>query len=424
MKDSGIEWIGEIPEDWEISPLKFNISYNDEILNENTDSEFEFDYIDIGSVEYGKGITCLQPMKFKNAPSRARRIVKKDDVILSTVRTYLKAVATVKHFEKTQIASTGFIVLRAKKNKITPEFLSYAVLADSFISMVEARSVGISYPAINSSEVVKIKIPIPTLSKQQKIAAFLDRKCSQIDSVIEKTKATIEEYKALKQSVITQAVTKGIRKGRRMKNSGIEWIGEIPEEWNVQRIKTIFSLRDERNNLPLEQVNLISLYTDLGVIQHSDLEKTTGNKASNADGYKKVYENDIIVNIILCWMGAIGRSAYNGVTSPAYDIYIPSNNIECRFYHHYFRTTGFSGDCYKRGKGIMAMRWRTYSDQFRDIKVVVPPISEQKEILSYLDEKCSEIDKLITKKEQLLSELEQYKKSVIYEYVTGKKEVI
>ena len=101
MKDSGIEWIGEIPEDWEISPLKFNISYNDEVLNENTDSEFEFDYIDISSVEYGKGIICLQPMKFKNAPSRARRIVKQDDVILSTVRTYLKAVATVKHFEKT-----------------------------------------------------------------------------------------------------------------------------------------------------------------------------------------------------------------------------------------------------------------------------------------------------------------------------------
>ena len=200
-------------------------------------------------------------------------------------------------------------------------------------------------------------------------------------------------------------------------------IGEIPKEWAVQRIKTIFNLRDERNYLPLEEVNLISLYTDKGVVQHSDLEKTTGNKASNADGYKKVYENDIIVNIILCWMGAIGRSSYQGVTSPAYDIYVPSNTIECRFYHHYFRTKGFSGDCYKRGKGIMAMRWRTYSDKFRDIKVVVPPLKEQQEILNYLDEKTAAIDSLIKKKEQLISELESYKKSLIYEYVTGKKEV-
>ena len=208
-----------------------------------------------------------------------------------------------------------------------------------------------------------------------------------------------------------------------MKDSGIEWIGEIPADWDVTRIKFLFELRNERNFLPLEEVNLISLYTDKGVIQHDDLEKTTGNKASNADGYKIVCKNDIVVNIILCWMGAIGRSAYEGVTSPAYDVYIPNADVDSRFYHHYFRTTGFNGDCYKRGKGIMAMRWRTYAEQFRDIKVVHPSMEEQQEILRYLDEKCSAIDTLIAKKEQLLSELETYKKSLIYEYVTGKREV-
>ena len=209
-----------------------------------------------------------------------------------------------------------------------------------------------------------------------------------------------------------------------MKKSAIGWIDEIPEDWKVQRIKTIFRLRDERNYLPLEDVNLISLYTDLGVVQHCDLEKTTGNKASNADGYKKVYENDIIVNIILCWMGAIGRSAYTGVTSPAYDIYVPTDEAESQFYHYYFRTTGFSGDCYKRGKGIMAMRWRTYSDQFRDILVVIPPIEEQREIIKYLDEKLNSIENIIVKKEQFLTEMEDYKKALIFEYVTGKKEVV
>ena len=205
---------------------------------------------------------------------------------------------------------------------------------------------------------------------------------------------------------------------REMKDSGIEWIGEIPCDWNVQRIKTIFALRDERNNLPLEEVNLISLYTDKGVVQHSDLEKTTGNKASNADGYKMVYENDIIVNIILCWMGAIGRSSYKGVTSPAYDIYVPSNAIECRFYHHYFRTKGFSGDCYKRGKGIMAMRWRTYSDQFRDIKVLVPPLAEQKRIVSYLDTQCAHIDSVIEKTCAAIEEYKKLKQAVITQAVT------
>lgn len=423
MKDSGIEWIGEIPEGWQRNRLKNLITYNDDILTESTDSEYEFDYVDIGSVEHGKGITQFQHMRFADSPSRARRIVHQNDVIISTVRTYLKAVATINLQDTPQIVSTGFAVLRAKNDEISSLFLYYAALSNAFISMVEAKSTGISYPAINASEIVNIPLPIPPLEEQQRIAAYLDRQCALIDSVIEKTKISIEEYKTLRQAVITRAVTKGVRGERAMKDSGIEWIGKIPEEWEVTRIKNIFSLRDERNSLPLEEVNLISLYTDKGVVQHSDLEKTTGNKASNADGYKLVYENDIVVNIILCWMGAIGRSAYNGVTSPAYDIYIPSDKIECEYYHHYFRTSGFGGDCFKRGRGIMLMRWRTYSDQFRDISVLCPPIEEQREILAYLNKKCTEIDALITKKEQFLTELESYKKSLIYEYVTGKKEV-
>ena len=258
---------------------------------------------------------------------------------------------------------------------------------------------------------------------KKKIAIFLSDKCSELNNMLEKIHISIEEYKQLKQAVITQAVTKGVRGKREMRGSGIEWIEKIPNDWKEQRIKTLFRLRDERNNLPLEEVNLISLYTDLGVVQHSQLEKTSGNKASNADGYKLVYENDIVVNIILCWMGAIGRSKHNGVTSPAYDIYIPLEGVESKFYHYYFRTKGFAGDCYKRGKGIMAMRWRTYSDQFRDITVVYPPLEEQREIVCYLDNKISEIDKIIQKKEQYLTEIENYKKSLIYEYVTGKKEV-
>lgn len=423
MKDSGIEWIGEIPEGWEIIPVKYLAKYNYDTLAESCSPDFEFSYIDIGSVTYTDGITNYQNFKFKDAPSRARRIVHSGDILVSTVRTYLRAVACVNEHRLPQIASTGFLVLQADISKIHPHFLMYSVLSDNFICKVEANSVGISYPAINASQIVHFKLPIPQLSEQFLLVTYLDRQCSEIDALLSKTLSSIEEYKKLKQAVITQAVTKGVRGEREMKDSGVEWIGEIPAEWSVQRIKTIFSIRNERNYLPLEQVNLISLYTDKGVVQHCDIEKTTGNKASNADGYKKVYPNDMIVNIILYWMGAIGRSNYAGVTSPAYDVYVPSSKIECKFYHYYFRTLGFSGDCYKNGRGIMAMRWRTYSDQFRSIKVVVPPLEEQKEIVGYLDAKCAEIDGLIAKKEQLIKELESYKKSLIYEVVTGKREV-
>lgn len=164
-----------------------------------------------------------------------------------------------------------------------------------------------------------------------------------------------------------------------------DWIDTVPASWKMQRIKTLFRLRDERNYRPLNEVNLISLYASLGVRQHKDIEHTTGNKARNADGYKIVCPDDIVVNILLCWMGAIGRSEYYGVTSPAYDIYRPIVKMSTKYYEYLFRSPAFSQQCYRYGKGIMAMRWRTYSPQFSNIVVPVPTVEEQDSIVSYLD---------------------------------------
>lgn len=197
------------------------------------------------------------------------------------------------------------------------------------------------------------------------------------------------------------------------------WFGTIPATWETHRIKRLFALRDKRNFLPLEQVNLISLYSNVGVRQHCDIEHTTGNRARNADGYKVVHKDDIIVNILLCWMGAIGRSNYDGVTSPAYDVYMPRTNINSQYYHYLFRTKAFSGECYKVGKGIMAMRWRTYSPQFMNINVPVPPRAEQDQIVRFLDWKVSEINKLIGIRRKEIQELEEFKRSRIADIIMG-----
>lgn len=203
------------------------------------------------------------------------------------------------------------------------------------------------------------------------------------------------------------------------KDSGVEWIGEIPLGWEIQKIKYLFTLRNERNYLPMEEVRLLSLYTELGVLPHDELEKTTGNKAVTVEEYKKVYKDDIVVNIILCWMGAIGVSNYDGVTSPAYDIYQPTSSlIDSRYYHHLFRTPMFSGACYKVGRGIMAMRWRTYSDEFKSLKVPLPPLCEQKKILDYLDHKTSALDTLIADKQKLIDLLKEKRQVIISEAVT------
>lgn len=173
----------------------------------------------------------------------------------------------------------------------------------------------------------------------------------------------------------------------------------------------------------MDQVQLLSLYTGIGVFPHGEREER-GNKAVTVDGYKIVHKNDIVVNIILAWMGAIGISEYNGVTSPAYDVYEPDmQKVIPRFYHYFFSTPGIAGECYKYGRGIMMMRWRTYSQEFKQISIPYPNKVEQQRIADYLDIKCAEIDDIIAEKNKQLDILADYKKSLIYEYVTGKKEV-
>lgn len=432
MKDSGIEWIGEIPEGWEVHRMKSCISqrdggaWGDEATGETGDciclriADFDYEHFRFTD---SNNLT----IRHYASPIIKKLLLQKNDILIEKSGGGEKTpVGRTVLFDKEYPALFANFMDRLRcSDFILPQYLQYVFVTfykNRYTQNYIKQTTGIQNLDL-SSMLADEFVPVPNLNEQKLIVCYLESKCSKIDNLLSKTRSSIEEYKKLKQAVITQAVTKGVRGEREMKDSGVEWIGEIPAEWSVQRIKTIFSIRNERNYLPLEQVNLISLYTDKGVVQHCDIEKTTGNKASNADGYKKVYPNDMIVNIILCWMGAIGRSNYAGVTSPAYDVYVPSSKIECKFYHYYFRTLGFSGDCYKNGRGIMAMRWRTYSDQFRSIKVVVPPLEEQKEIVGYLDAKCAKIDKLIAKKEQLVKELESYKKSLIYEVVTGKREV-
>ncbi|MGN0819371.1 MAG: restriction endonuclease subunit S [Christensenellaceae bacterium] len=207
MKDSGIAWVGAIPDHWIVIPLKYIAIGNKESLTESTPFDYEFDYIDIGSVTYGKGIEQYQHYRFKDAPSRARRVVKKDDVIISTVRTYLKATAQIPKHEEQIIVSTGFLTLTPKTDIINPCFLGFAVQLHSFVCAVEADSCGVSYPAINATDLMRKKIILPSLSEQEAIAEYLDKKCAEIDRTIADKKAQIETFDEYKKSLIYEYVT-------------------------------------------------------------------------------------------------------------------------------------------------------------------------------------------------------------------------
>ena len=210
MKDSGVEWIGEIPIDWITSPLKYVVSSNDEVLSENTNPGYEFRYIEISDVNQFSGIGPGRKVSFSESPSRARRILRENDVLISTVRTYLRAIGTVRKCRDNLIGSTGFCVLRATQ-RILPSYLSYIVNSEQFVASVVSNSVGVSYPAINSSDLVNLKSALPSFHEQAQISQYLNKKTSQIDSLSERLQRKIELLKEYRQSLISSVVTGKIK---------------------------------------------------------------------------------------------------------------------------------------------------------------------------------------------------------------------
>lgn len=206
LKPSGIDYLGDIPSHWEIKKLKFVANFNQNTLPEDTDGQFELKYIDIGNVSSVDGIKEIQYFNFSNAPSRARRIVKYGDIIVSTVRTYLRAITSIKEDYDNCICSTGFAVITPKDN-VQQDFVVYAIENESFIAQIIANSQGISYPAINVSQLENLKLAFPSIKKQKEIVDFLKIKLLEIDSTINKKQNIIQKLDAYKKSLIFECVT-------------------------------------------------------------------------------------------------------------------------------------------------------------------------------------------------------------------------
>lgn len=237
-KPSGLEWLGDVPEHWNVLRANRLATVNDEVLPENTDPDYEIEYVDIGSVSLESGIECTEQLAFRNAPSRARRVVRDGDVIVSTVRTYLKAIALVSNPPSNMVASTGFAVFRPKADQISG-FVNYALKNEGFVQQVIARSTGVSYPAINASELARIELPAPPSDEQAKIASFLDCETAKIDALITEQEKLLALLAEKRQATISNAVTRGLNPNVTMKDSGVEWLGEVPAHWKVCPVRRV-----------------------------------------------------------------------------------------------------------------------------------------------------------------------------------------
>ena len=417
MKDSGIEWIGAIPQAWKTDRLQWHLKEinvsNNPIQTKNILSLT----IEAGVIPYAeKG---NQGNKAKEDYSQYK-IALPDTLVINSMNVIIGAVGISQYFGCVSPVYYVFEPIEGTDLR----YIYYLFTNTGFQKEMRKYAKGILEIRlrISSNDMLKRIVPSPPFKEQQRIADYLDKMCAEIDAVLEKTRASIEEYKKLKQAVITQAVTKGIRGDRPMKDSGIEWIGKIPAEWDVVPFSKFARV----------SANLVnpSDYQDYLQVSPENIEKDSGKllpcKTVSEVGVESwnhlFHKGQILYSKIRPKLNKVCIAPFDGLCSA--DMYpIDTDNVS-----KFVVYTVLSNDFYQQVAMITENRVKMPKINQKELSklIVVLPVDrmEQQEIVDYLDDKCGRIDALIVKKQQYLTEIENYKKSLIYEYVTGKKEVV
>lgn len=438
MKDSGIEWIDSIPVDWQTIKLCY---VTDAIFLGKTpvyseDGNKNYTLGQRNNQQYGLDFTGIKYSTDEHfASCNEHEFLKYGDVLLNSLGT--GSVGRIGFFDITdkKVLTDGHIIVIRPNEKIDAKHLFYYLR--TLRTKFEDDAVGSTNQAfLTVPKVYKTPIPFPPLVEQHRIAEFLDRQCAEIDAVIERTKATIEEYKKLKQAVITEAVTKGVRGARKMKDSGIEWLGIIPDAWDCTKLKQVWISVDSGVS-----VNAADYPTEndsqYGVLKTSCVSKfvflPNEHKQVDADEYARVacpVKKDTIIVSRMNTPDLVGACGYVDADYP--NLFLPDRlwqisffpEVSAKFVWYYLNNQMVRAYISSLSTGTSSSMQNISKPQFGGITLAVPTIEEQNEIVHYLDEKCAALDTLIAKKTALLTELETYKKSLIYEYVTGKKEVV
>ena len=413
MKDSGVEWIGEIPKEWKIDKIKYHLKRNEPKNHGNAivlSVYRDYGVIPKDSRDDNHNVTSEDTSKYK--------YVKKGQLVINKMKAWQGSLAVSDY---NGIVSPAYFIYDFTDEEYNHKYFHYLVRS-CYKEEFKRISGGIREGQwdLSPEAFANTLALLPPLVEQKYIANYLDIQCSEIDATAEDIQKEISLLEEYKKSVITEAVTKGLNPDAEMKDSGIAWIGEIPKDWKVDKIKYHLKRNEPKN--PGNAI-VLSVYRDYGVVPKDSRDDNHNVTSEDTSKYKYVKKGQLVINKMKAWQGSLAVSDYDGIVSPAYFIYDFIDEEYSHKYFHYLVRSCYKEEFKRISGGIREGQWDLSPEGFSNTLVLLPSIEEQNEILDYILQKEIEIDAIIADKKRQRGILAEYKKSLIYEYVTGKKEV-
>lgn len=425
-KDSGIPWLGEIPAHWGVERGKNILTLLDRPVRADDEviTCFRDGKVTLRKNRREEGFTVsLQEVGYQG--------IEPGDLVVHGMDGFAGSIGVSDSRGK---ATPVLNVMDSPHNKrYLMYYLRMAAYKDVFLSLstgIRVRSCDLRWNKLSVFPFV-----IPERTEQDAIAEYIDRELAKADAIVAEAKASIEEYKAWKASIIYEVVTKGLNPNAEITDSNIEWIGKMPAHWKLIPFRYVLSERNEKNN-PVVSTERLSLSIDLGVTLYADKTTNLDRLKEDFTQYKIAHEGDLVMNSMNMIVGASGVSAWFGCVSPAYYTFYDAeeDHVTAKFCEYIFRNKAMMRVLHSMGKGIYSIdrgddrvntcRLKVPKDELKSLLIPIPPIAEQREIVAYLNGKCNAINALIAEKEALIADLEAYKKSLIFEVVTGKRRVM
>ena len=400
MKDSGIDTIGKIPTHWSLCRLRFLCK----IMTGNQDTQ--------NAVGDGIYPFYVRSPKIERANSYT---FDGESILMAGDGA---GAGKVFHHAFGKYAIHQRVYCFYDFNNIVPRYFYYFI-SNQFSLEIDKGSAKSTVASVRLPMLQNFVLCLPTTKEQTAIATYLDTQCAKIDEIIAQAKNSIEDYRQWKASIIYEAITKGLDQNIELKDSGIEWIGEIPADWAIIRVKNLLAEINDRSGSGLEQP--LSMSQSLGVVPSSMI--AVANPATSYIGAKIVQPNDLVFNKLKAHLGVFAVSSFRGLVSPDYAVYRANERVDPKFLEYLFKTPNCIQEFKKYITGVGAGLSRLYTNDLFNIKVALPVVSVQRHIVEYLNGFCSQADALIYEKQSLIDDLEAYKNSLIYEVVTGKRRV-